>query len=195
MGSFVYVLVSKRTAEQLSLITDFGIVAAFETRSVTIRPYYDTELAHAKEAIDILGFGLRALREDYGNDFEAWKSRAKVRVLLVDPDPPDGRPSYANQRDLEENRSPGEIANDSREFMERTKNLVTADDGPFQVRLYTCLPSFNIFRIDGTLFWGPYLVGMPSRNMPTFVVKEGRVLFKALSRHFERIWTDFSRPI
>jgi len=54
----------------------------------------------------------------------------------------------------------------------------------------------NIFRVDNKMFWGPYLIKQPSRNSPTFLLRQA-ILFDRLLEHFERIWKDdsLSRPI
>src|SRR5207249_4989496 len=103
----------------------------------------------------------------YGDAFPAWSARTQVRVLLLDPEYPRRDQSYAQQRDKEERNQHGAIARDAREFIRQTANLA-AGNNRFRIRLYRCLPSVNVFRIDDTLFWGPYLMGAQSRNMPTF---------------------------
>ena len=195
---FVYVLFSQRVTEQLSIITEFGLIKAFDARAVRIKSEYDERLNRAHERIDVMGFGLRALREDYLNDLEDWKRKANVRILLLDPEFPDGRFSYANQRDAEERNPRGTIEIDVRQFVNDTARLLGNDASrSFEVRLYSCLPSINIFRVDDELFWGPYLMRQQSRNTPTFLVKRGGILFQRLVEQFENIWSDdtLSRPV
>lgn len=62
---FTYVFASNRLSESLQIISDFGIIKAFEGRQVRIKAEYDQLLGRAHERIDIMGFGLKALREDY----------------------------------------------------------------------------------------------------------------------------------
>jgi len=105
--------------------------------------------------------------------------------------------TYANQRDAEEHDRVGSIREDVEAFLKEVAPHLTADEPhPFQVRLYRCLPSVNLFRVDSELFWGPYLIHQQSRNSPTFIVKEGP-LFKMLMEHFESIWSSdlFSRSV
>lgn len=194
---FTYVFASNRLSESLQIISDFGIIKAFEGRQVRIKAEYDQLLGRAHERIDIMGFGLKALREDYLSEFPSWKQKANVRVLLIDPEYPNGEVPYAHQRDVEEADAAGTIKQQVRLFVSDTK-AVTAPSGSrsFEIRLYKCLPSVNIFRVDNEMFWGPYLVKQPSRNSPTFLIRKA-VLFDRLVEHFERIWTDdsLSRPI
>lgn len=55
----------------------------------------------------------------------------------------------------------------------------------------------NVFRIDGAMFWGPYIIGDVSRHLPTFLVHEGGVLYDRLLAHFDTIWQSeqFSRSV
>ena len=190
---FVYVRLSERRAEALEILDRFGFVTAFESRAARIKSEYDDRLARASECIDIMGFGLEALWEDYHSQFADWKSRAHVRILLIDP-----TSGYARQRDIEEAEIPGNIQRSAKRFLRETEKL-RSDRGKhrFEIRLYTCLPSVNIFRVDDEMFWGPYLVRAQSRNAPTFVVKHGGVLYRRLLEHFDTIWKSdiLSRPV
>lgn len=182
-----YLWIDQRNADKLEMLTEFGFEAAFTHRGASIKSEYDRLLAGAQEKIDIMGFGLRALREDYAEHFQAWATRASVRILLADPEPPGGGGGFAVQRDAEEDTTPGTIQRDVHAFGQATAMLASAR---FAVRLYRSLPTVNIFRVDGRMFFGLYLIGSASRNLPTFQIKEGGVLFKALESHFEKIWNS-----
>ncbi|MEZ4225047.1 MAG: hypothetical protein R3B13_29100 [Polyangiaceae bacterium] len=187
---FVYVMLSRRTSDKLAVLDAFGLVGAFEGRSTRIRDEYDARLRKAHKHIDLMGFGLRALREDHADNFAGWASRTHVRILLIDPRP------HARQRDLEENNTRGAIEEDVKQFARATAALRKTNK-QFEVRLYTCLPSVNVFRIDDDLFWGPYLIRKQSRNSPTFLTVKGGHLYEVFAQHFEEIWSDdrLSRPV
>jgi hypothetical protein len=194
---FLYVLWGSQFSERLEDIDRFGLVRLFEARSVRIRHEYENHLAHLTSRVDVMGFGLRAFLQDYRNNFDSWSRRASVRVLLIDPEFPTARQSFANQRDREEKNIGGTITDDVRAFAKEMGRLINESQGRFSIRLYRCLPTVNILRIDGVLFWGPYLLGEQSRNMPTLKVREGGILFERMTTHFERIWAneDFSRDV
>jgi Domain of unknown function (DUF5919) len=187
---FVWVMASQTQAKRLELIADLGLVDAFSSRAATIKTEYDSRLADARRSIDIMGFGLRQLREDYGGDFATWASKAKVRILLLDPTTPNTKATYASQRDKEEGNPTGSIAGDVKAFLAQTEALRVSNPNNFEVRLYTALPSINICRVDDSIFWGPYLVRRQSRSTPTFLVKRGGSLFDEFQSHFEAIWSD-----
>ena len=163
-----------------------GIIKVFPSRQVTISNEYETRLASLHSHLDVLGFGLRAFREDHLSAYGKWKEHAKIRILLLDPNSPSPEFSYSAQRDKEEHNAEGAIHTDVRTFLKVTASL---RDRRFQVRFYKCLPSINIFRIDDELFWGPYLIHEQSRNTPTILVGQG-MLFERIMAHFDRIWRD-----
>ena len=186
---YVYLRFAESTRRRLETLTDLGILRGFQRRGAAIKEEYDFLLADAKKEIDIMGFGLRALREDYIDDFHKWKSRAAVRILLLDPHSPNPDCSYAQQRDVEEGNPAGTIGKDVEKFLEEVQSIL---DDRFSVRLYQCLPSINIFRVDGRLFWGPYFISTQSRNTPTFLVRKPGLLFDPISSQFDEIWENHS---
>ena len=192
---FLYVFVSSATAERLALVESAGLKEVFPFRSVNIRQKYEERLEKARAQIDIIGFGLRSLREDFERDFDAWAARARVRVLIIDPDFPSTEHSLATMRDLEEGNARDSIRQDARAFVRSAANLRNADR--FQVRLYRTIPAINYFRIDNEAFWGPYLLGVQSRNTPTLLIGRTGTLFTPLAAHFEAMWSDerFSRAV
>jgi hypothetical protein len=194
---FLYLWLSQDEIHRMEIIRKFGLIEAFESRAVRIKTEYDTRLDHASNAIDIMGFGLRAFNEDFHQDFAKWADRAKVRILLLDPEFPNEEYSIADQRDREENNDVGDIRRDVRAFVRGCAELLKNRRPNFQIKLYRCLPSINIFRIDDNLFWGPYLIGDVSRNFPTFLLDQRGTLYKRLLDHFDEIWSNekFSRPV
>lgn len=182
----------------LENLTRFGLERAFESRSATIRAEYHIRLSRMNDGLDVLGFGLSAFLQDYRDHFEGWRQRARIRILLLDPQFPNESLSYANQRDLEERQELGRIDTDVKNFLSVVQPFVGLNDEGkgIEVRLFTCLPSINIFRIDDEMFWGPYLIHVPSRNTPTLLVRRSGILFERYQSHFDEFWNDerLSRP-
>jgi hypothetical protein len=171
-------------------MSDAGLLDLYEHR--VTREYAD-RIKNANDHIDVLGFGLGHLLADYCDEFELWSSRAHVRIILIDPQFPAEAP-YAAQRDLEERPTPGTIEMDVQNFLAATADLRAKTDR-FQVHLMQCLPSITVFRVDDELFWGPYLVGGQSRNLPSLRVGRQGYLFRRLSKHFEDVWANWSHPV
>lgn len=184
---FVYVLLTEDLTHRYEMISEFGVRDFFKARSVSIRDVYESRLETASDHIDLLGFGQKSFREDFGREFERWVSRGvSVRILLLDPEFPTHESAIADLRDGEENHAKGDIRRDVESFLVETRDLRTKNDN-FNVRLYRCLPVLNILRIDEELFWGPYLYGKPSRSAPTVLVGRG-ALFDVMLGHFDAIW-------
>lgn len=189
-----YVYLTHRTQERLENLSASGIETIFPYRSATIRSEYETRLATARKNIDIMGFGLSTLLDDFKDQFPLWERQATVRILLIDPDSPSEEYSFAKQRDLEEGDPPGTIREQVQAFAKEVGPLLEAGSN-FKVRLYQSAPSVNYFRIDDVAFWGPYFVSMRSRNMPTLLVHRAGMLFGPLSNHFDEVWRSFSREL
>ncbi len=190
----LYVLSTRELASLVNLVRELGFKNAWKGRGVRIRSEYESHLQDLSVQLDILGFGLRALREDFGEDFAEWAGKAKVRVLLLDPDFPTVESSYADQRDAEEQNDCGTIRSDVNRFVNDYRELIDNPNVSFEVRLYRCIPTLNIFRVDNAMFWGPYVVNNQSRNIFTFKIASPSHLFDTFEQHFDDIWQNYSRP-
>jgi hypothetical protein len=186
---FLYVASTDSMRTRLELITQAGLVNVFPHRSVRMRDEYEARISKAKE-IDLLGFGLSSFREDFHNKFAELADQAVVRILVLDPDFPNSRTSVASIRDREERNQVGRIRSEVEKFEEVVRQIPGLDRSRFQLKRLRALPSVNIFRIDGEIFWGPYLVGQQSRNMPTLLVRQGGFLYAQLKQHFEELWNN-----
>ena len=192
--AFLHVFISEKRNKQMEVLSEFGITEVFAGRSVQIRKVYENRFDAAREQIDVMGFGLKAFREDFKDRIDQWLSKVSMRVLLIDPEFPSTRYSYSKQRDTEEDTS-GTIESDVKQFVKDLGRFI--EQGKFKIRLYQCLPSVNVLRIDDELFWGPYLMCQQSRNSPTFLVQRGGILFERMNVHFNKIWEsdDLSREV
>ena len=115
---YLYVRSTFALQDKLQILTDAGLTNVFRHRSMRIKAEYDRRLEKAKQ-IDLIGYGLKAFREDYSEQFIAWSRKAHVRILLTDPDFPSTQYSFANIRDAEENRQVGETCESVLTFEQR----------------------------------------------------------------------------
>lgn len=187
MVLYLYVRLSEQTQDRLQVLAEAGIVSVFRHRSVRIKSHYDERLRVAKR-IDLIGLGLSSFREDYSREFAEWSRRAKVRILVLDPDFPTRGHSLADYRDVEERGAKGKIRGDVEAFQEVIDNDAGIDRTRFEVRRMRSIPAINLLRIDDEIFWGPYLMAERSRNTPTLLVQRGGFMFTDLERHFEETW-------
>lgn len=194
---FFWVRQSETSARSMQNMATMGITDVFIYRSVPIRHQYEPRFNASRRQISIMGFGLRALREDFGSQFGDWAQVSRVRILLLDPTAPSPDFAYANQRDAEERNPVGSIINDVQAMLNFTRNLRTQNPSKFEIRLYRCMPNINVCIIDDEAFWGPFLYGEQSRNTMTFLCRRGGHMYTALSDHFDQIWNspDMSHPV
>lgn len=190
---YLWISFQANAAEVLSQVSAAGIVALMPFRSSKIKAEYDKRLASATK-IEVLGLALSAFREDYRNELRGFASRADMKVLLLDPDAPNSLATFADLKDREEGLTPGRTRTDIIAFVREGWPIQQEFPDQFQIRLYRGTPAVNFLRLDDEAFWGPYLVGGASRNMPTFVVRRGGYLFRSLSEHFDSLWKE-SEPL
>lgn len=187
MVLYLYIRLTERMQNKLEVIASAGISSVFPHRSVRIKEQYDRRLRSAKR-IDLIGLGLSSFREDYASEFAEWSRKAKVRILLLDPNFPTKAQSLADYRDLEEGGAKGEIRADIEAFQAAVDADANIDCSRFQVRRMRSIPVINLLRIDDEIFWGPYLMSERSRNSPTILVHRDGFMFDHLERHFEATW-------
>jgi len=185
---FLYVSFTDTLRAQIETISKAGLSTIYSGRSVQIRDAYHERLTAARK-IDLIGYGLSSFRQDYLEHFVDWSRRAQVRILLIDPDFPSPETSLADQRDREEQHSPGQTRGDVLAFEDAVSKLSGLRHGQFKVHRVSCIPAINVFRIDDEIFWGPYLMHQQSRNTPTLLVARGGFLFDSLEKHFEALWS------
>jgi len=188
---FLWIRLNDDYRQDQQRLRKIGIVTAFPARSMLIQAEYKQRFESARKRIDLLGFGLSALRQDFGQQFAAWLNHATVRVLLLDPASPTPKWTYADQRDREEGNPEGTIQTDVAHFLQELLPVKVLHPDRFHVRLYSTMPGVNICRTDDEILWGPYFIGIQaSRNTPTFLVTRPGRLFEALEDHYEQIWSD-----
>lgn len=191
-GAVIYLYIGRtETARQaIETLTRFGLTRVYERRAAQIREEYATRLDRARAQVDILGFGLKDFRRDYIDTLGALSDRARIRILLIDP-----YSDLCAMRDREEGQGEGTIQSEVKEFISQFKQrYASIDPDCLSLRIFTCLPLVNIFKIDNEIFWGPWLVGQASGNTITLRVARG-ILYEQLSAHFDNIWDNFSRAI
>jgi len=191
---------------------EIGLEKIYLDRSGEVEEDFRSRLIGARHSIDILAFGLQHFREDFHDIRDWWSGRPNVRILLLDPEFPSSTSSFARQRDAEERTAAGKIAGDVGEFVRYMRrglgaalhaenNAIRAqwndtDRGTsVQLKLARCLPAITVFRIDDTIYWGPYLIEQASRHCPTMAVRGGRPMFDSIERHFNTIWTRWSADV
>ena len=189
---YLYVRATESVQKRLDIITEAGLINVFRHRSMRIKGEYDSRLQTASR-IDLIGLGLSSFREDYKAQFAEWSQKARIRIILLDPDFPSADHSLADLRDLEEGGKRGEIRADVEAFIAEVSGNRKIDTTRLEIRTASIIPAINLLRIDDEIFWGPYLMAERSRNTPTLLVRRGGFLFESLENHFEATWSAADR--
>ncbi len=136
----------------------------------------------AKEAIDVIGFGLSSWRDSSSDKIrELLKSGVKIRILTPNPES-----SFVVQRAKDEGKEPSSIKYDIEQLLEWCKEL--KEYGDIEVRTYDWLPMDFYFRVDGMLFIGPYLYGKGSQQTVSYRFEKDGLMFADYVAYFEKCW-------
>ena len=192
-------LSDRATEEQLE---EGRITGVYENRTPEESADFGEAIRQARHNVDLLGFGLRSFRQTSIVGGDPWPEKARVRILLIDPDYPNREYSYADQRDVEETTSFEQNRIDVEEFVKTCRTHLESEGDLAQaegrsprldIRLFRCLPSITVLRVDHVLYWGPYLMGRANVNCPLVRAEAGGFLFEQLVGHFEEIWSSNDR--
>jgi hypothetical protein len=187
-----YVILTDTLRNRITVLESFGINDYFDANTTPIKGEYAARLDRNSREIDVLGLGLNSLRKDFGMNLRRWAEKGRVRILLIDPSFPDVSCSISDQRDREELDAVGTIRGEVDAWLSQTRDLRAMYPSNLQIRLYKCIPTVTMVRVDGELFWSPYLMHRESGSTPTMLVSKGGLIYNVLSDHFDSIWSNDS---
>ena len=185
-----YIILTDTLRNRITVLENFGIYDYFDANTTPIQGQYAARLNRKSKEIDVLGLGLNSLRKDFGSNLRTWAENGRVRILLIDPEFPTHEHSFASQRDREERDARGTIRGEVEAWLAQTAEIRAAYPQKLQIRLYKCLPTVTLVRVDSELFWSPYLMYRSSGSTPTMLVTRGGLIYDVLSDHFDEIWND-----
>ncbi len=136
----------------------------------------------AKEAIDVIGFGLSSWRDSSSEKIkELLKNGVKIRILAPNPEG-----SFVVQRAVDEGKEPSSIKYDIERLIDWCEDLKACGD--IEIRTYDWLPMDFYFRVDNALFIGPYLYGKGSQQTVSYQFQKDGLMFAYYNEYFERVW-------
>lgn len=136
----------------------------------------------AKECIDVIGFGLTSWRDSStGRIKELLKNGVKIRIMTPDPDS-----AFVIQRSKDEGQAEDYISFSIKKMIEWVNSL--KEEGDIEVRTYDWLPMDFYFRVDGTLFIGPYLYSRGSQQTVSFQYEKDGFMFADYTAYFNEVW-------
>jgi hypothetical protein len=162
--------------EPQATLLDAGVHAVYEARG---HVNYGQHVAGAVDRIDVLGYSLRAFTDQHATAIAAGVARGlMVRIMIVDP----AHPSALEQAQGEGYGSAGFAGNIER-LQDRFGNLQNVEIK----KVSTTLPEM-IFRIDDTMFVGPYFSEKASGATVTFELARRGWLFDEYQAEFNLLW-------
>ena len=143
------------------------------------------KLRNARYQVDIVAFGLQSFRNKQSNLIEGYlKKGVNFRILTMDP-----KSEFVLQREREEDDT--NIKNSIEKLVEWADKLNKNQyKGRVIVKGYSCMTLDFYWRVDNTIYVGPYWVGYDSQQTVTYAFDKGGDGFKLYSDYFEKLWND-----
>jgi hypothetical protein len=145
-------------------------------------------LKESKSQIDIIAFGLKGFRENQTTLIqEKIRNGLKLRILTVNP-----QSIFLSQRESDEGEVKGQIKNTIEQlstWVEEIKLLAPVSEY-VELKYYDTLPLDFYFRVDNSLFLGPYMYGKSSQQTFSYEFEYGGIGFEYWSAYFEKLWSD-----
>lgn len=164
-----------------NIMLEGGIENIFFTRDLD---EYNSLINNSSRCIDITGYSLRAFIQSYEtilkNKFSIY-SNYKVRIIFVDP-----QSYFSTNRELqEEGVNNGTYMNAYNTLVNKFKDISNVE-----IRLLEAPLSSMIYRIDDTMYIGPYYYKESSKATHTIKLRKDCKLFKQYEEEFEAMWAD-----
>ena len=182
-----YLFIESRTKE---IIDAWRLNAIYRTRAeMNLRA--DACLASCDTRLDIAAFGLKSFRDTQSNLIRNRLKRG-IRLRILAPDPAS---VFVAQRERDEKEVGGQIRNTICQLIEWCNELRSCAPQPenVQVRLYDALPVDFYFRVDDTVFLGPYMHGRSSQQSFSMEFLPGGIGFEYWSKYFEELWDTLGK--
>jgi hypothetical protein len=172
--------------KEVSMLDEWKIERIFATRAEK-NAESDPELAKAKYCVDAVAFGLGSFRNKHSLKVETClRNGVNFRIITMDPDSP-----YASARDEEEGDNPGATKHSIEQLIEWADKFNAKKlKGRIIVRGYSSMTLDFYWRVDDTLYVGPYWYGEKSQQTITYKFLDGGKGFTQYSEYFEKLWED-----
>ena len=182
----------RQEEEHRNIIENWGLSYIFRSRA---EKNADSDHKFATEQIrqlDGIAFGLRGLRENHTPDIrKCLYDGMRVRFLVMSP-----FGEFIKQREREENEPPGKMSKSIEGLVEWGKKLKMETEGDISIKYYNSMTLDFYWRMDDTLYVGPYLYGKDSQQTITKKYQrhsdEGlrNLGFQTYTDYFETLWND-----
>lgn len=185
LASGLVILLNSLLVERriVSPLDSWGIQNIYKSRSLMNKDC-DISIANAKRQIDIVAFGLKSFRTDYGNSALALLQKGvNIRIITMDPES-----KFVKQREIEEGEVPGQIKNTIEQLVEWAEKLnAESTNGKITIKGYSCMTLDFYWRVDDDIYVGPYWYKYPSQQTISYKFTKGDG-FDAYYEYFDRLW-------
>jgi hypothetical protein len=145
-------------------------------------------LVSCRRQIDIAAFGLKGFRETQTTVVQGKvRSGVRIRILCPHPDSP-----FVSAREESEREVSGQIRKTIlalEEWVQELQKLAINKD-QVQLKYYNALPLDLYYRIDRTLYVGPYLHGYGSQQTISLEFEQPGEGFEYWEEYFDTLWHD-----
>lgn len=172
--------------EKYDPLQKWGISKIYRTRAEK-NADSDPYLAKSKYKVDAVAFGLSSFRSKYSDKVEKCLKRGvDFRFLVMNPDG-----DFIHPRESEEGEVNGNIQKSINDLIEWADNLNKKKyKGSITIKAYNCMTLDFYWRVDDTIYIGPYWYGFKSADTITYRFDRGGEGFDLYSSYFEKLWDD-----
>lgn len=170
-----------------SLLQPWGLVEILDKRSKK-GEQVDHLIPKAKK-LDCVAFGMKSFRDKpktYDNVLSYVNSGHVMRIITMDPNG-----QFVKQREKEENDT--NIRNtilELKNWAEKINQNKTNVNGKILIKAYNCMTLDFYWRIDNTIYVGPYPLKGSSQQNITYKYKAGKQGFDHYAEEFENLWKN-----
>lgn len=179
--------------KQTSLLDEWNIDRIYSTRAEKSAES-DPELAKAKYCLDAIGFGFSSFRGKHTNKVVTLlRKGVDIRIITMNPNS-----QFTEIRDKEEHKSIGSTSHSIRDMIEWADKLNAQNPkGKIVIKGYDTMTLDFYWRVDDTLYVGPYWYGVDSQQTITYRFSDGGKGFAQYTEYFDNLWdnTDFCKPL
>jgi len=178
--------------EHRNIIDNWGLSYIFRSRA---EKNADSDYKFATEQIrqlDCIAFGLRSFRENHTPDVrKCLCDEMRARFLVMNPNG-----EFIKQREIEENETVGKMSKSINDLVEWGRKLKRETNGNIAIKFYNSMTLDFYWRMDDTLYVGPYLYGRNSQQTLTQKFQknlgenQGNLGFQTYTDYFESLWND-----
>lgn len=185
----VFISQSLETPEKIKdLYAEWKIQAIYETRS-QMNSFASEHLMSVRDSYDIIGFGLKTLRESKGEVLEQkYVNGLHIRILTMSPNS-----ASLKQRELDENKQIGEIKETILKLVQWVNSLklkYPAARGSIEIKYYDAIPLDHYCRQDEIIFVGGHQHGKESQQSITYQFAKPGLGYDFYLNYFEKLWSD-----